>query len=199
MHRGGIMERVSRRIYHNDPKFKPKTIKGKTRWQHDNSKWPLNFGWMEKDKSIWRRLNNPKDRSFHHMITILQHLWEKRLDLFESKFIAERINAGLYNTHKYDDEGKERRWPFVMCAPLDYDYLEARDLDQRKISYCLNALVKCGFLRSFRRIGRNGPVNYAIGYYIVTSHAPYGRAYPFLKSNPACQKALINFKFREKM
>jgi hypothetical protein len=198
----------AQRIYHDDTP-KRKIIEGKhyrddDKWtihkrdewatvgkdMHNSGVWPTKLKWLEKNRRIKARMDNPKDRSFHHMITILEYLWEHRLFLDESTVIADRVGAG-----RYDHNGRKR--PYVMCKSIQYEFLKDRGLDKVLLHYYLNALVKAGFLRRFHRKGRNGQTTYAIGWYLVNEHTQ-GHAYPFFRNTRECQEAIINFKIKGK-
>lgn len=158
-------------------------------WHFRRDKWPYDRKWLWGNKKIKARLVNPKDRSLFKMLKILEYLWDKRLRLAASKVLSFRVEAGMY--HK-----KEHEWTYVMCAPIDYEYLNQKGISKVLLHHYLKAMVEAGFLKSFRRAGRNGQTTYAIGFYIENSHAPHGHGYPFLANTKEFRNALINFKIK---
>lgn len=190
-----------RRIPRNDAQSKRrrrKIIRGKQRWKYVTNKWPYNLKWLRKYKKIRERMDNDRDMSFHSMMSILQYLRENTLSIMKSSILAEKIGAGTF-------EDKGRTWTYVMCGPIDRDQLSSLVMGGGKEAtrLYLKALERNGLVKRFKRKGRNGLANYAIGYYSITRdpkthETKYVRANYFLQNNMMCREILENLSMREK-
>ena len=160
---------------------------------------------MLQYKSIAKRFNDPKDKTFARLIHLMNYLWRKRLYFDDCVKLRERIGIGYYKTTEnikiknrqgevLRTEKREVRRDYVFIGHLDSKNMEhVLKCSRGTIYQDMQDLWDVGILIKFWKSGPIDQMVYAIGYWSPFEGSK-SRPLSFLRNTKKCRTTLANWK-----